>query len=128
MRWLLALAATVMLASSVPEQADEIRVSKKAHEMLLLREGRVLRRYSIALGGSPLGHKQREGDKRTPEGRYTISGRNPKSSYHLSLRISYPNDADRERALKAGVSPGGDIMIHGLPNRLPDLGASHRLE
>src|SRR6185295_96830 len=127
MRWLLALTATAMLASSLPEQADEIRVSKSTHTMRLLKNGRVLRRYFIALGGNPVGHKQREGDKRTPEGRYTISGRNPKSSYHLSLRISYPNDADRERALKAGVSPGGDIMIHGLPNRLPDLGALHRL-
>ena len=94
--------------------------------MQLLRNGRVLRTYLIALGGNPVGHKQREGDRRTPEGRYTISARNPKSSYHLSLRISYPNEADREHALKIGASPGGDIMIHGLPNNLPKLGAAHR--
>ncbi len=94
--------------------------------MRLLRNGKLLKRYPIALGGHPAGHKQRQGDRRTPEGRYTISGRNPKSSYHLSLRISYPNEADRQRAFKAGVDPGGDIMIHGLPNGQADLGASHR--
>jgi murein L,D-transpeptidase YafK len=96
--------------------ADRIVVHKSKRQMLLVREGKVIRRYKIGLGQSPVGHKQRQGDSKTPEGLYTISGRNPESSYHLALRISYPNDADVERANQAGEDPGGDIMIHGLPN------------
>ena len=84
--------------------------------MLLLRGESVVRSYRVSLGREPAGHKQREGDGRTPEGRYTIDRRNPKSAYHLSLHISYPSQADRERARAAGVDPGGDIMIHGQPN------------
>jgi len=74
----------------------------------------ILRQYRIALGRDPIGHKQCEGDGRTPEGRYTIDRRNPKSKYHLSLHISYPNADDVARAQAAAVEPGGDIMIHGL--------------
>ena len=98
------------------ERADCIVVNKSRRELLLLREGQVIRSYRIALGREPAGAKEREGDGRTPEGTYAISGRNPKSKYHLSLRISYPNAEDCERAQLAGVDPGGDIMIHGLPN------------
>jgi len=86
---------------------------------LLLRGESVLRSYRVALGREPVGHKEREGDGRTPEGRYTIDLRNPKSRYHLALRISYPNEADRARAREMGVDPGGDIMIHGLKDGLP---------
>jgi murein L,D-transpeptidase YafK len=96
--------------------ADHIVVNKSKRELLLLRDGKVIRRYAIGLGQSPVGPKEREGDGKTPEGSYVISGRNPASAYHLSLRISYPNAADIERAGAAGVNPGGDIMIHGLPN------------
>ena len=81
--------------------------------MVLLRGEKVLRTYRIALGWAPVGAKQREGDGRTPEGRYTIDWRNPRSKYHLSLHISYPSAADVERARAAGVDPGGEIMIHG---------------
>ena len=91
-------------------------VNKGRREMLLLSGESVVRQYRVALGRDPLGHKEREGDGRTPEGRYTIDRRNPKSAYHLSLHISYPGDADRERAAAMGVDPGGDIMIHGMPN------------
>jgi len=84
--------------------------------MLLLHRESLVRSYRIALGRDPSGHKLREGDGRTPEGRYTIDRRNPKSAYYLSLHISYPNEEDRERARAAGVDPGGDIMIHGQPN------------
>ena len=94
-------------------RADRIVVNKSRREMLLLRGDSVLRCYRIALGPSPTGHKCEEGDGRTPEGRYVIDWRNPKSRYHLSLHISYPNEADIERARTAGVAPGGDIMIHG---------------
>jgi murein L,D-transpeptidase YafK len=95
---------------------DRVVVNKSKREMWLLRDGKAIRRYTIGLGQSPVGPKERQGDSKTPEGLYTISGRNPISKYHLSLRISYPNAADIERARKAGVDPGGDIMIHGLPN------------
>ena len=89
-------------------------VSKKRREMVLLRGEKVLRTYKVALGWAPVGAKEREGDGRTPEGRYTIDWRNPRSKYHLSLHVSYPGPADVERARAAGVDPGGEIMIHGL--------------
>ena len=89
-------------------------VHKARREMLLLLGNSLLRTYRIALGRDPVGHKEREGDGRTPEGRYIIDRRNPKSRYYLSLHISYPDEADRARAVALGVDPGGDIMIHGL--------------
>lgn len=95
------------------EHADEIRVDKSDRLLELRRDGRLLRRYRVALGDAPVGHKYRQGDERTPEGRYRINFRNGRSRFHLSLRVSYPNADDRARALKAGVDPGGDIMIHG---------------
>jgi murein L,D-transpeptidase YafK len=110
---------TLSAAKADDLAADRIVVMKSKRKMLLLREGKVIRRYSIGLGQSPVGPKQRQGDSKTPEGLYTISGRNPASDYHLALRISYPNEADIERAGQAGDDPGGDIMIHGLPNDEP---------
>src|SRR5664279_3045190 len=95
-------------------RADLVLVSKKKREMVLLRGESVLRTYRIALGRAPEGPKRAAGDGRTPEGRYTIDWRNPRSKYHLSLHISYPDAADLARAREAGVDPGGDIMIHGL--------------
>jgi murein L,D-transpeptidase YafK len=109
--------AVSLSATDLP--ADRIVVNKAKREMLLLRDGKPIRRYRIGLGQSPIGPKQRQGDSKTPEGDYTISGRNPASAYHLALRISYPNQADLERARQAGEDPGGDIMIHGLPNGEP---------
>jgi murein L,D-transpeptidase YafK len=97
-------------------RADLVIVSKKKREMVLLRGESVLRTYRIALGREPVGPKRQEGDGRTPEGRYTIDWRNAKSKYHLSLHISYPDAADVARAREAEVDPGGDIMIHGLPD------------
>jgi murein L,D-transpeptidase YafK len=95
------------------QRADEIRVFKQQRRMDLLRDGRVIRTYRISLGDRPIGHKTQQGDERTPEGRYRITFRNDKSRFHLSLRVSYPNEADRAQARKRGVDPGGDIMIHG---------------
>lgn len=96
--------------------ADRILVDKSERRMELLARETVLRSYRIALGGAPEGDKVREGDGRTPEGRYVISGRNPDSAFHLSLEISYPDAGDRAAAAALGVSPGGDIFIHGAPN------------
>jgi murein L,D-transpeptidase YafK len=95
-------------------RVDRVVVNKGRREMLLLSGENVLRSYRVALGRDPVGHKEREGDGRTPEGRYVIDRRNPKSKYHLALHVSYPNEADVERARAAGVDPGGDIMIHGV--------------
>ncbi|MCK0168167.1 L,D-transpeptidase family protein [Jannaschia sp. S6380] len=98
-------------------RADLIRVDKSGRRMDLLRKGMVIATYPIRLGeDGDDGHKMRQGDERTPEGRYTVDWRNPGSRFHLSLHISYPNAADRARAAAAGEDPGGDIMIHGFPN------------
>ena len=97
-------------------QADLVEIFKGERRMELKREGRLLKRYRVALGFAPERHKEREGDGRTPEGRYSIDARNPKSTFHLSLRVSYPDDKDRAQAQSLGVTPGGDIYIHGQPN------------
>ncbi len=96
-------------------KADRIIVLKSTHTMTLYADGKVLKVYHVWLGRGPGNAKQQQGDNETPEGLYTINGRNAHSAAHLSLHISYPNAADRERARKLGVDPGGDIMIHGLP-------------
>jgi len=95
--------------------------------MTLLGQGQVLKTYKIALGSQPQGHKTQRGDHRTPEGVYTIDSRNRRSTFHLALHISYPNAADRAQARRRGVSPGGAIMIHGLPEAFASLGPLHRL-
>lgn len=104
---------------------DKILIEKKDRRLSLLSMGEVIRTYRIALGGNPVGPKERQGDNKTPEGTYVIEGRNKGSRYHLSLRISYPNEKDKKRARDLGVSPGGDIMIHGIKNELSQVGAAH---
>jgi murein L,D-transpeptidase YafK len=94
-----------------------IAIVKSKREMYLLdKNNTILRTYKIALGNAPVGNKEREGDGKTPEGRYTVDFRNPNSEYFRSIRISYPSAADRERSRKLGhKSAGGDIFIHGTP-------------
>lgn len=94
--------------------ADKILIEKKERRLTLVSRGEVLKTYKIALGGNPNGPKERQGDNKTPEGTYFIDSRNKDSRYHLSLHISYPNEKDKQRAKELGVSPGGDIMIHGI--------------
>ncbi|MCW1918858.1 L,D-transpeptidase family protein [Rhodobacter sp. KR11] len=94
-----------------------IEVHKADRKMYLLAGAEVVKTYDIQLGGNPVGPKQVEGDGKTPEGSYLITHRNPRSSYHLSLGISYPNAAQVAAAKAAGKKPGGDIFIHGQPNR-----------
>lgn len=106
-------------------QADAILVDKSDRRLWLLRDGVVIAEYPVSLGGAPEGHKQREGDERTPVGDYLIDWRNARSIAHLSLHISYPDAEDRARAAAAGVPPGGDLMIHGLPNGWGFLGVLH---
>lgn len=98
------------------EKADRLLVVKSERKLYLLKEGEVLRSFDIALGLIPEGPKQREGDFRTPEGNYHLSGRNPNSDYFLSIQISYPDARDVARARATAVDPGGQIMIHGRPN------------
>jgi len=96
--------------------ADTIVIRKGARRMELMKGSEILRTYHIALGLRPSGHKEQEGDFRTPEGKYRIVRRNSRSDYFLSLQISYPNDEDIARSKKLRVAPGGAIMIHGTPN------------
>jgi murein L,D-transpeptidase YafK len=112
---------------STAARADSILILKKEHLLELLSSGKVIRTYKVALGQGGLPPKEREGDARTPEGRYIIDSRNAASQYHKALHISYPNADDRKRAAKLGVSPGGAVMIHGLPNGKGFVGAGHRL-
>lgn len=99
---------------------DLILVEKAARRLTLVQDGQPVRSYRIALGFAPEGDKERQGDGRTPEGRFSIDRRNDASAYHLSLGLDYPLPEDRARAVKAGYDPGGDIMIHGQPNGLPE--------
>lgn len=107
---------------------DKVVVQKSARKLQLYAQGKLVKSYDIALGRNPVGHKQREGDSKTPEGTYYITHHNHHSAYHLSLGISYPNKEDKENAKKLGVSAGGNIMIHGLPNYAPFLGSLHLLK
>jgi murein L,D-transpeptidase YafK len=106
--------------------ADSIVIEKKAHRLTLYHLGRPMRSYLVALGAEPEKDKMSAGDRRTPEGLYSIEARNPYSQYHLALQISYPDVTHRARAEALGVSPGGNIMIHGLPNGKGKTGAFHR--
>jgi len=105
--------------------ADKILIEKKERRLTLFSKGKLLRSYHIALGGNPNGPKERQGDNKTPEGTYVIDSRNKDSHYHLSLHISYPNAKDKKRAQQLGVSPGGNIMIHGIKNGFSWVGDLH---
>jgi len=104
---------------------DRILIEKSARSLMLISQGEVLKTYKIALGGNPIGPKERQGDNKTPEGTYVIDGRNRDSRFYLSLHISYPNERDKNRAKELGVSPGGDIMIHGIKNGSSWVGGAH---
>ena len=104
---------------------DKVVALKAERKMQLIKNGEVVRIYKIALGDNPVGHKQQEGDERTPEGNYVLDWRNAQSHYYKSIHISYPNAEDKKRAKALGVSPGGSIMIHGLPNGMGYIGEAH---
>ncbi|MDX8531062.1 L,D-transpeptidase family protein [Mesorhizobium sp. VK25A] len=125
----LAICAYLIATSPVREPSifpaqkiDLVRVEKSRRQLQLISGDKVLRSYSIALGGRPVGHKRQEGDERTPEGRYVLDWRNPNSVAHRSIHISYPNVDDTAAAKARGVDPGGFIMIHGQPNGFGWLG------
>jgi murein L,D-transpeptidase YafK len=104
--------------------ADSIVVEKGKRTLTLYQTGIAVRTYRIALGGQPAGDKVKRGDGRTPEGLYRIDYKNDQSKFHLALHISYPDAAHVQQARKLGVSPGGDIMVHGLPPGYKSVGAA----
>lgn len=114
----------ILLAALFPVRTEAARqaaarvlITKSDRSLYLFdANGNVMRSFKVSLGPNPVGHKEEEGDGRTPEGRYVIDKHNPDSEYYRSLHISYPSKADIARAKKAGRSPGGDIFIHGQPN------------
>jgi len=100
-----------------------VKVDKSDGKMYLLDNDVVVKEYHVVFGANPKGHKQQEGDERTPEGSYTLDYKKEDSSFYRAMHISYPNAADVENAKKRGVSAGGYIMIHGQPNSLGWLSA-----
>jgi len=121
-RWLAMLVAAAGIAAPAAQaqtmaKADRVLVLKAERELELLHDGAIIKSYPIALGRHPKGPKRRRGDGRTPEGVYIIDGRFTHTPYHLALHISYPSEADAARARAAGLSPGGAILIHGMPAR-----------
>ena len=108
-----------------PTRVNRVVVYKKERKLILLSEGKEVRSYQIALGGEPVGPKTRQGDHRTPEGVYKLDSRNPNSQYYKAFHISYPNAKDLAASRKAGVEPGGDIMLHGLGKKYGWVGKAH---
>ena len=110
----------------IPDNSINTIIVYKADRKLELRsDNNVIKTYRIALGKNPIGHKKRQGDNKTPEGTYKISGKNPNSKFHKSLRISYPNEQDILCAKNNCVNPGSDIMIHGLDKKSSWIGKAH---
>ena len=114
-------------SSAALPKADKVLVLKNKRVMNLLSKGKVLRTYRIALGQKPVGKKICVGDKRTPEGKYIVDCRKADSKYYLALHISYPNEGEIKKAEQLGMLPGGDIMIHGLPDGYDDVAQFHRI-
>jgi murein L,D-transpeptidase YafK len=125
--WLLC-GLTVAQTTTAPPHADRVVVLKKERTLQLVSRGKVVKTYKVALGGDPFGPKTRQGDHKTPEGTYVLDFRNAHSQFHRAIHISYPNDRDRAVVRAKGVSPGGDVFVHGLPNGFGYVGAAHRLK
>ena len=107
-------------------KASKIIVFKSKYEMHLFANNQLIKIYTISLGANPIGHKKNEGDERTPEGIYLLDYKNSHSKAYLSIHISYPNKLDRQYASNSNKNPGGNIMIHGLPNAYSYIGKFHR--
>jgi murein L,D-transpeptidase YafK len=115
------------LSAQGARKVDRIVVEKSKRTLTLMSGAESLKKYKVALGGQPIGPKDRQGDHKTPEGVYSVDAKNPNSQFYKALHISYPNQLDRANARKLGVSPGGDVEIHGLGSKWGWLGAKHRL-
>ena len=112
---ILAVIPPLVLSDDLP-QVDKVLVNKSIHKMYLVKGEETLREYDISLGGNPFGHKEKEGDQRTPEGRYILDYKKSDSAFYKAIHISYPNTQDKMAAQEKGVDPGGAIMIHGQRN------------
>ena len=117
---MLILFVTACASQPPMPRADLVLVEKSQNKMYLIDNGEVMKEYKISLGSNPIGDKIHEGDMRTPEGNYYIEYRNDQSKFYKSLKISYPDANDSAQAYAQGLSPGGDIVIHGLPNGVRD--------
>ena len=106
---------------------DRLVVYKHQRKLVLLSQGKQVKSYRVALGGDPIGPKMRRGDHRTPEGSYILDAQNPNSHYYKAFHISYPSRKDITAANELGVSPGSDIMLHGLPKAYAWVGKAHTL-
>ena len=126
--WAVWLLCGVCLAQTVtaPLHADRVVVLKKDRTLQLMSHGKVIKTYRVALGGDPVGAKTRQGDHKTPEGLYVLDSRNVHSQFYKSIHISYPSARDRAAARQKGVSPGGDVFVHGLPKGYGWVGEAHR--
>lgn len=109
----IALPSNIAVAEN---KADLVIVRKSEEKLYLQRNGNTFASFPVAFGGNPKGHKQKEGDERTPEGKYVLDSKNSKSSFYKSIHISYPNARDTTAAKASGVNPGGLIMVHGQKN------------
>ena len=112
---LIVLLPSLVLAVELPK-ADLVLVKKSERKMYLMKNEIPFREYKVAFGANPKGHKQQEGDERTPEGKYILDYKKSDSAFYKAIRISYPNEQDKKRAQESGVNPGGLVMIHGQKN------------
>jgi murein L,D-transpeptidase YafK len=126
--WVLCGSGLAQTAGTPSLHADRVVVLKKERTLQLLSQGKVIKAYKVALGGDPVGAKTRQGDHKTPEGLYVLDARNAHSQFYKAIHISYPSVRDREAARHNGVSPGGDVFVHGLPSGYAWVGTSHRLK
>lgn len=116
-----------LFAQEPSVSVDRVVVYKQDRKLVLLSKGKEVHSYKVALGTEPAGPKTRQGDHRTPEGSYLLDSRNPNSHFYKAFHISYPNSQDTAAAKKLRVSPGGDIMLHGLPKEYAWVGKAHVL-
>jgi murein L,D-transpeptidase YafK len=124
---LIAMPSLFALPQSQVDVVDHVVVYKHDRRLILVSHGKPVCSYRVALGGDPVGPKTRQGDHKTPEGRYVLDSRNPNSRFYKAFHVSYPNAMDLAVARKAGLDPGGDIMLHGLPKNYAWLGKTHTL-
>jgi len=107
-------------------EIDKLVVYKSKRQLLAYAKGHLVKTYTVSLGKEPVGDKEFEGDKKTPEGLYFISDKNPNSGYHKNLGISYPNQEDIAAANRLGKPTGGDVKLHGLRNHTGFINKFHR--
>jgi murein L,D-transpeptidase YafK len=98
------------------DKASAVLVVKSQKKLYLKNGEKILKEYSVVFGANPKGHKEKEGDEKTPEGKYYLDYKKSDSAYYKAIHISYPSEKDKQKAKEKGVDPGGQIMIHGQRN------------